>query len=182
MGVYAVLVSDSNIIKAADSYKSILILGCTSCANVSIAYEKGQPVYQVSVDDSTGKPKLSPYSITKEAERIKGLLEEKGSKVKLDFMSTLCWASTDRKLSKLMGDPGWADPDFADRYSGAEAVIALSCSDGVLGLKSRLGEDVKIIPVMKTVGTSLVYLTLDESGEFIRVDPEKSLFTRKTRR
>ena len=82
MVVFSRLVSDSNILKGAEDFVYVAIMGCAACANFSIAYEKDQPVYQLSTDEITGNIRRMPYSILRQMNHLKNLLEENGVKVK----------------------------------------------------------------------------------------------------
>jgi hypothetical protein len=182
MGVHSTVRPDSSLLKEAEGYQNIVIVGCTNCANASIAYEKNQPVHQVSVDKATGRTRMIPYSIKKEAARIQELLGDKGKGAGIELSSALCWHTADRYLSQIMGNPSWADQEFRRRCSGADAILALCCSTGIIGIKQRLEEEVKIIPGMIFVGMSQMSLRLDEEKEHVWIDPDKSRIIPSTRR
>jgi len=78
MVVHVVLVPDSKILQEVAGFKSVVILGCTYCANSSIAYEKNVPAYTMSVDKTTGRTTLLPIAMMEETNRLKNLLESKG--------------------------------------------------------------------------------------------------------
>ena len=168
------LIPDSNIIKAAEVHKSVTIVGCTACANSSIAYEKDQPVFQIKTDETTGKTKRLPYAIQGQIRHLKKLLEEKGVNVKNEMLSVLCFATDDGGLSELLGNPSWADLGINERCADTEALITLCCSGGVFGLKQRLGKDIKIVPGMRDLGTGQLFLALDDTKEFVFIDKDRS--------
>ena len=174
MVVHVVLVPDSKILQEVAGFKSVVILGCTYCANSSIAYEKNVPAYTMSVDKTTGRTTLLPIAMMEETNRLKNLLESKGITVRVEMWPPLCALTHEKELPTAMGGRQWADPELANRCVDAEAVIALCCVGGMLGVKKRLGKDVKIIRGMKTVGLSQFYFTLDEAKEFVHVDKDKS--------
>ncbi len=174
MVVHVVLVSDSKIIEEVAGFKSVAIVGCTYCANSSIAYEKNVPAYMMSVDKTTGRTTLLPIALMEETNRLKNLLESKGINAKVEMWSPLCALTHDKGLPTAMGGRQWADPELANRCADAEAVIALCCVGGMLGVKKRLGKATRIIRGMKTVGLSQFYFTLDEAREFVHVDKDRS--------
>lgn len=55
MGAYVVIFSDSKIFKRVAGFKSVVVLGCPGCANISTAYNKDIPLARVLVDKNTGK-------------------------------------------------------------------------------------------------------------------------------
>ena len=174
MVVHTVLVSDSKIIEQVAGFKSVAIVGCTACANMSIAYEKNMPAYMVSVDKTTGSTTLLPTAMMEETNRLKNLLESKGINVKVEMWPPLCVLTHDKELPTGIGGGQWADPELANRCADGEAVIALCCDGGMLGMKKRLGKAAKIVQGMKKVGLSQFYLTPDEAKEFIHVDKNRS--------
>lgn len=178
MVVHVVLVPDSKILEEVAGFKSVVILGCAYCASASIAYEKNVPAYMMSVDKSTGRTTLLPIAMMEEANRLKNLLESKGINVKVEVWPPLCALTHDKELPTAMGGRQWADPELANRCADAEAVIALCCVGGMLGVKKRLGKAAKIIRGMKTVGLSQFYFTPDEAKEFVYVDKSKSTIIR----
>jgi len=178
MVVHTVLVPDSKIIEQVAGFKSVAIVGCTACANMSIAYEKNMPAYMVSVDKTTGSTTLLPTAMMEETNRLKNLLESKGINVKVEMWPPLCVLTHDKELPTGIGGDQWADPELANRCADGEAVIALCCVGGMLGMKKRLGKAAKIVQGMKTVGLSQFYFTLDEAKEFVHVDKDRSTIIR----
>lgn len=173
-----VLVPDSKILEQVAGFKSVVILGCTYCANASIAYEKNVPMSMALVDKNTGRTTWLPIALMGEANRLKNLLESKGINVKVEMWPPLCALTHDRELPSAMGGRRWADPELADRCAHAEAVVALCCAGGALGVKKRVGKAIKVIPGMRTIGLSQFYFTLDEAKEFVHVDKNKSTIIR----
>lgn len=174
MVVHSVLVPDSKVLEEVVGFKSVAIVGCTACANNSIAYEKNLPAYMMSVDKTTGRTRLLPMAMMEETNRLKNFLESKGITVRVEIWPPLCLLTHEKELPTAMGGRQWADPELANRCADVEAVIALCCVGGMLGVKKRLGKAVKIIRGMKTVGLSQFYFTLDEAREFVHVDGDRS--------
>ena len=174
MGVFVSLIPDSNIIKSAEDFSSVAIVGCSGCAIFSIAYEKDQPLPQITSDETTGKPKRLPYALLEQTRHLKKLLEDKEVNVITEILMGPCRATDDGELKELYGNPDWADPGFNERCAEAEAFITLCCSGGVFGLKQRLGKDIRIVPGMRNAGTWQSFLTLDEEKKFILIDKDRS--------
>ncbi len=179
MVVYAVLEPDSKIIEEVAGFKSAAIVGCTYCANMSIAHEKNIPAYMMSVDKTTGGTTLLPTAMMEETNRLKNLLEGKEMNVKVEIWGTpLCTLTHDKELPDGIGGGEWADPELANRCADTDAVIALCCVAGMLGMKKRLGKATKIVRGMKTVGFSEFYFTFDEAKEFVHVNKDRSTVIR----
>jgi hypothetical protein len=173
MGVFARLIPDSKVIKDAEDYTSIAIAGCSACANVSMAYVKDQPISRITIDETTGKPKRSPYALHEQIGHLKKLLEEKGVNVTTETIMGMCVDNDDSEYAKLFEAPSWT-ASFKERCANVEAFITLCCSSGVFCLKQRFGKDTKIIPGMRDAGTFQVLSMLDEKKEFVLIDREKS--------
>ncbi len=167
---------DSSILGETEGFESVAIVGCTYCANYSIAYEKDEPVQKIIVDEETGSTSKPPLAMINEANRLKGILEGRGVSVGVEIWPPLCTMTRDSEVQ--MGGPQWTDPELVNRCSGAEAIIALCCVGGVVGLKKRFGEGVKVIPGMRTEGISLLSFSLDDETNLVRIDKEKSTIIR----
>jgi len=174
MTIYSSMIPDSNIVTSLKGMKSTLIVGCTSCANFSIAYDKNLPVYKVITDEKTGNRSLSPNAVLAEAERIRDLLKMNGNSAEIELNDAWCMTTKDNELRALTGNQGWTDPGLKNRVRAHDSVLVLSCHDGVRGVKGRLGDLVKVFPGMVVKGTQLVTLQLDSQGGNIVLDREKS--------
>ena len=176
MVVHTVMRSDSSILREIEGLEYVVIVGCPYCANYSLAYEEDKPVQKLVVDEKTGNTSKLPLAMRNETIRLKGILEGKGLRVGVEIWPPLCTSTPDGELQ--MGGPQWIDPELANRCSGAEAIVALCCACGVLGLKSRFGKDFNVISGMKTEGISHLYFSLDKETNLVNIDKEKSTIVR----
>jgi hypothetical protein len=167
MGVYSVIYPDEKIIQRIQGFKSVVIFGCEGCANDSIAYDKGYPMTEITIDKKTGREKHLPVALYKEANRLKKLLESKSITVRIDSMFAACDISPDKKKQL---------DEMTKQFSKVEAVIGLTCPGGMLSLKEILPKSVKLIPAMKTLGIFHTYRVLDDTGQFMKIDREKSTY------
>ena len=174
MGVFVSLIPDSKIIKSAEDFSSVAIVGCSGCANHSIAHEKDQPLSKIITDETTGKPRRLPYAMLEQTGRLKKLLEDKGVNVITEIIMGPCMATDDGEISELYRNPSWADQGFKERCANSEAFITLCCSGGVFGLRQRLGEDIRIVPGLRDAGTFQSFLVFDEKKEFVLIDRDRS--------
>jgi hypothetical protein len=105
-----------------------------------------------------------------ELNRWKTLLEERGKSCEIEVVPQLCVYSEDpvilerSNLAKLSGN------DFIDRCKGSDAVLCYGCSAAFVGLNRRLGNEVKIVPGLKSVGALQIQTYMDESGKFIMMN------------
>ena len=182
MTIYSSMIPDSNILTSLKGMKSTLIVGCASCANTSIAYDKNLPVYKIQADEKTGNKTMMPHAVLTEAERIKLLLETNKIYADIDCNDAWCMTTNDDELRALMGNPGWTDPGFRDRATHYDSILVLGCHDAVRGIKERVEGRVNVIPGMSTVGTQFVSLHLDEGKEFVLLDKGKSTPIRNIRK
>lgn len=177
MGNYSIVIQDSKLLDSLKGKKSTLIVGCAGCANVSTAYEKNLPVFKVEVEEKTGNRTMTPYAIRSEAERLKRLLEDNKIKAEIVVNGEWCGVWTeDKELFKLMGLP----PDFKDR--SIDSVLVLTCVEGVKGVNRRIGDGVKVVPGMLTVGGHQSVLAFDEKNEFVLLDRDKSTFIKDNKK
>ena len=165
MGVYSVMVADSKIAKGVAGCKSVIIVGCSACANDSLPFDKDYPLAKIVVDKDTGKTLESPVSTLAEANRLKKLLESHGISVEIETWFGLCLLAYDIEKDMM---------ELVNRCARAEAVITLCCAGGTLGLKRLLPQGTKIVPGMKTVGVFQICKVLDKAGEFVRLDKDRS--------
>jgi hypothetical protein len=168
MGVYSNMLSDEILLKAVEDFKRIIIVGCGGCANDSLAHDKNIPQRMIFLDQLGVKP--APDAVTEEANRLKGIFKSKIKDVGVAFGAAMCSLCVDEKTDEL---------EWVKACRDVEAVIVLSCSAGVIGVKTRLGKTAKVIPGMKTVGLHFSYYKVFdvEKGLFC-VDKEKSAFIR----
>jgi hypothetical protein len=166
MGVYSTMRTDAAIMRDIAGLKSVVILGCSSCANTSIAYDKELPVNRIVIDNSTGRTKTTPVAIVEEENRLKALLESEGIKTGCEVFSAPCVLSDDIARDQA---------ELLNRCDKAEAIITLFCPSGILGLKKLLHENIKIVPGMKTRGLWQRYTITDRETGLMYID--KSRFT-----
>ncbi len=172
--IYSNLLPDSALIKSVENYNSIAIIVCPVCGNLSIGYQKNIPAFRKTIDETTGETIYERSAITGESNRIKGLLEAQGKQVKIGTYGAPCIRAMEPDLPEDVNGGGDADMRLADQCEGKDAVLALCCSVGTLGLKRRLGDSMRIVPGMKTLGISQFSFIFDESKELVYADRENS--------
>jgi len=172
MSVYSVVLSDSKILDRVTGIESVVVVGCAFCANFSIAYDKGIPLSRVLVDENTGRTVRAPVAIMEESNRLKALFESNGINVRGEVLLVPCIVPPEMQP---------ADLELAEHCTDADAVVTLCCSGGTLGIKTRLGKTVKIIPGMRTVGVSLSYTVFDEAKEYVYMDKSRSKIIRMSK-
>ena len=170
MGVYSVVWPDSTILGRVAGLKSVVVLGCSGCAGLSIAYDKGIPVSRILVDEDTGETVREPVAIMEEMNRLKALLKSKGIDARLEMWpGGPCFLRADSDSAYL---------ELADRCKNADAVVALCCVGGMPGVKRYLGKTANIVSGMRTAGHFHLYTFVDEAKEFVCIDKSKSRIMR----
>ena len=172
MPVYSVPLPESSVLKALEGANKIRILGCGFCDNWSLAYQNDQPISElVKQGDQTIQV---PYSLNKKANHYKKLLEEKDIECGVEIIPMLCQYSNDSDLLEMSGDAPWTRSDFIVRCWGSDAVLCLGCSAAFIGLKKRLGDEVKVVPGLRSVGVLQVQAYLDDSKKYVMIVKEGS--------
>jgi hypothetical protein len=165
MGVYSVMIPDEKLLQAVAGFKRIVILGCTICANNSLAYDKDVPLNKILVDKETGRTRPSPVAIVEEVDRLKAVLGNRVEDISVQVGPGLCTMSSDSKPD---------EPEWVKHCRDAEAVVALCCAGGIGGVRTRLGKTVKIIPGMKTAGVNFTYTVHDHARGLVYIDKSRS--------
>jgi hypothetical protein len=169
MGVYSTVLADEILLKSVEGCARVVIIGCMHCANNSIALVRDIPLKKVAISEKTGKPTLAPAAITEEANRIKMVLETRVKEVNVQVAAGLCDPSIDQRAV----EPGWVN-----LCNLAQAVIALCCAAGVVGLKYRIEKTVRIIPGMKSEGFCCIFTTFDKARGCVCIDKTRSQIIR----
>jgi len=172
MPVYSVPIPESSVLTALEGAKHVRIMGCGFCDNWSFAYHRNRPIYELKKEgDNTIR---IPVALSQEANHYKNLLEAKGAECDIEFVYQLCQISDDIDIHAMHGNAPWTQSDWVDRCRGSDAVLSLGCSAALVGLKKRLGDDVKVVPGLKTTGAIQLKTYLDESKRYIMLDKEGS--------
>jgi len=131
MPVYCEPLSDEKIIKGLEGAKSVFIIGCGACANISYNIYNGakEPFANIM---------KKPLSILKEVNRLEDMLTEKGFKVDSEIKGVLCVQN--KKFAKL-----------SNKINQFDALLVLSCKGGI-NTVSTLSNDKKIVAGMQLKG------------------------------
>ena len=172
MPVYSIPIPESSVLKALEEASKVMIIGCGFCDNWSLAYNLEQPITEMKTE---GERTITvPYSLSLELNKWKKRLEEKGKDCEIEITPQLCVYSEDPVILERSNLLKLSGKDFVDKCKGSDAVLCFGCSAAFVGLKRRLGNDMMIIPGMKTVGTIQFQTYMDESGKFIMMNNEGS--------
>lgn len=169
MVVFSVTLPDETLIQAAKGFKKIVILGCSVCANNSIAYEKGFPLSKMPEDKTAKHIMPSPVAVVEEANRLKALLAGVVEEITIGISPGFCIMNEGNSPGSLGN---------VKSYPNIDAVVALCCVGGVAGLKMRFGDSVKIIPAMRTEGIIVACMVNDLEKGLTRIDKNKSRIIR----
>jgi len=163
MGVHTEVLSNAEIIKKSNGFKTIVILGCGACANESLAYLKTS-IISKKIPDYEGINHRIPYAVTCEMQRIAGVLRKNGHDVKILTINvygekTLC-VLDDNDLITLKNVIPLGD-----------VIFALCCPSGEMGIRQILGNSISIISIVRVIGT--LYCHFDEDIETQKIVKKK---------
>ncbi|MDR1418767.1 MAG: hypothetical protein LBI86_00130 [Treponema sp.] len=164
MGVYCQMLADEKIMKSLEGVKKALVLTCPGCACESLSYDKGLP--NRSLNDGKGFENIA-VAVHKERDRIKDFFSRAGIKTNTMTVAFPCeLVETDcRQIVKMAED--------------VDAVCVLACTGGFLGIRDILaGCGVKIAPLMRSVGTFVFHIGIDDSGNYTFVERENARILR----
>jgi hypothetical protein len=157
MPVYSETLSDADILEIIrkGKYKNVLLIGCGSCMNESLAYKNRLPLNVVE----GGQHKN--YALSKELDRIQDL-------IKLLDCKAYCSCVPEGGNAFCMIDSGRELFNFSEDETSHDAIFGLCCSSGIVGLKYKFKE-IPVKLLTRTIG-SLGYISetsLDGSKNMI---------------
>jgi hypothetical protein len=154
------MLSDERIIKNLEDVKTALVLTCPGCACESLSYDKQLP--NRSLREGKGFEHIA-VAVHKERDRITSLFSKIGIETDTLTVAFPCeLVETDcERIIKIA--------------ENKDAVCVLACTGGLLGIRDILTSyDGKIMPLMKTVGTFVFHLKVDESGDYTIVEKKNA--------
>jgi hypothetical protein len=160
MGVYCQMLSDEKIIKSLEHIKSALVLTCPGCACESLSYDKQLP--NRSLREGKGFENIA-VAVHKERDRIIDLFSNIGIETDTLTVAFPCeLVETDcERIIKLAVNK--------------DAICVLACTGGFLGIRDILASyGGKIAPLMRTVGTFVFHIKIDDSGDYTIVEKKNA--------
>jgi hypothetical protein len=145
------MIADEVIIKKIKENKKILIITCPGCACESLSYDKQLP--NRSLTEDKGFENIA-IAVHKERDRIAALCNTMGIGVDSITVAFPC-ELVETECARI-----------EQKVKSVDAVCVLACTGGYIGIHDILPDyQGKIIPLMKTLGTFVFHLKVDESGE-----------------
>jgi hypothetical protein len=145
------MIADETIIQKIKGFQKILIITCPGCACESLSYDKQLP--NRSLTENKGFEHIA-IAVHKERDRLAALCNAMGTAVDVITVAFPC-ELVETECARI---------EQKARY--VDAVCVLACSGGYTGIHDILPEyQGKIIPLMKTLGTFVFHLKVDDSGE-----------------
>lgn len=152
MSVFCELIEDEKILsQISPDQVNILLIGCSSCMNESLAFTHRQPISKLQHSVNENDWQWVPYSTRKELERLKLFLEKNNKRVR-------CIESEDIKNISNKGilcirkaaDPFPLLTFFKDYIP--DVLLVMSCSAGVHGIVDSYGKLIPIKKITKDIG------------------------------
>lgn len=140
MPVYSEVIDDAEIVKIVNTneFKNVLIIGCSGCMNESLAIKNKVPLNIVKNGQRVS------YAISAELTRLSHLLKSCGCTVYCQCVpegsNALCMIDRSRELY-----------NYNECKASIEAVFALCCPGGIIGLKFE-NTAIPVIPLTRTKG------------------------------
>jgi hypothetical protein len=178
--IFCTLLSDNELLEAIKPYNSATIVYCVTCTNISVAYQKNLPIYEVKGDEQTGAPTIVRRGIVDESIRIKEFLDSNGIKSSTFEYNIPCLVALDNRIPNALNGAG-KDTMLLGASSESEAVLALCCSVGILGLKRRITDGKPIVAGMKTHGISSLDIKMNDTGNLIYADENSAKIIQYTK-
>jgi hypothetical protein len=175
--IFSKLLNETTLLERVQGHRSLIFMGCRSCANYSAAYEKNLPLYEKTIDPATEEVNYVPYAIVEEANQLGKFFERHGYETNFELIRPPCTSSNDIRVPEKLGGGEYASPDFAERYAKYDAVISLCCASGTVGLRKRLGKTIQVIPGRDTIGMGHIVYKFDDAQKYIYVDQQASTIT-----
>ncbi|MBU1671310.1 MAG: hypothetical protein KKF41_06200 [Actinobacteria bacterium] len=138
MSVYSEPVERDALVASLEGADSVVILSCPFCASLALSYQRDLPAYR-----PTRRPSWM-YGAMVEANELKERLEREGKRVSLYGLNA--WATPFCTPGRMKVRRVRA------KCRGADAVVVMSCTGGLVGVSQMLGRSSKVIHGMRSVG------------------------------
>jgi hypothetical protein len=163
MGVYTEVLPDKEIISKCEGFNTVVIVGCGSCTNESLAF-LNETLITKTIQKENGQIDTIRYEVTCEIERIRKTLEVYRHKVEQILIN-------DGKNSVCTIDDNNIEL-YKRQIPIADVYLTLCCPSGQMGLGEIIGNFHTILPIMKVVGT--LYCHFEEIEGCQKIIKEKS--------
>jgi hypothetical protein len=158
------MLTDEKIIQSLKGVKKVLVITCPGCACESLSYDKQLP--NRSLVEGKGFENAA-VAVHKERDRLLKIFSGAGietSAITVAFPCELVETDCER---------------IVESAETADAVCALACTGGFLGIRDILpAYNGKIVPLMRTAGTFVFHLKIDEDGAYTIVERENARIVR----
>lgn len=138
MSVYSVPVDHDAIVRSLEGAESVAILSCPFCASLAISHQRDLPVYR-----PTSRPSWM-YGGMMEALALKSRLSAEGKRVWLYGLNSLATPFCTPGRMKVRR--------IRSKCRGADAVLVMSCTGGLVGISQALGRSARVVHGMRSVG------------------------------
>lgn len=149
MPIYSEPLDKKELLERLKDARSVLIVGCPLCTNISLAYFRDRSAYKLSLFG------IKAYAVETETSKLRRELEERGTKVRafgLSMPSLLsgsnCYMTYVKRRMLLKAS------------KGVDVVITLCCIAGHVAIKDILKGKTRVVRGMKTLGSLSTSLSL----------------------
>lgn len=158
MGLFSEMLDEKRIKDGFKDSGHVLMITCPGCACESLSYTEGLPCRALESGKDMEESAVAVQRVRDQWDRV---LKEDGKKVthiSVAFPCEMFYTERERILEKLQD---------------ADTIALLCCSSGYVAVKDMLPDFLgRFVPMMKTTGTFVFKLVLDESGKNSKVEQE----------
>lgn len=147
--IYSEPLNEGELLERLKDARSVLIVGCPLCANISLAYFRDEPAYKLSLVG------VRAYAIETETSKLRKELEKRGTEVRTFGFSILgvlsgsnCYMTYIKRRMLLKVS------------KGVDVVVTLCCTAGHVAIKDTLKGKTRVVRGMKTLGSLSTSLNL----------------------
>lgn len=158
MGLFSEMLDEERIKEGFQGSENVLMITCPGCACESLSYTEGLPCRSIDQGKDMEHSAVAVHTVRDKWDGILKQMEKNVTHISVAFPCEMF--DTERQR-------------IADKMQGIDTLAILCCSSGCVAIKDML-PDFKgtFVPMMKTSGTFVFKLILDETGENSKVDPK----------
>ena len=137
MSLLIELKTEDIILELIDKYPTMVLIGCTECANISLSYNKGYSLASRVYNE--GITTWKPHAILHELKRLKEVIENEDKIVHIE-VDQPCLLTDDK------------DFFMANMRTDIHAILLIGCVAGKVGIEKTIGNAIPVLLAANTIG------------------------------
>lgn len=164
MGLFSEMLAEERIKDGFKESKNILMITCPGCACESLSYSEGLPCRSLEQGKDMEHSAIAVHMVRDKWDEILKQMKKNVTHISVAFPCEMFDTERERILDKLQGN---------------DTVAILCCSSGCIAIKDMLPDfNGPFVPMMKSTGTFVFRLVLDETGKNSKVDRQTARVVR----